>query len=259
LRVANSLLGVCAAVLAAACGGPHAVADWRMADRTVDIETDVRGIGDADTPGPDGVTDDYDNAQGDLIPGRNGNISKRFPPDGRYDVILDACGSSEATRFTWSIEGEAPVTSETCEASARLSEGLHQIELTVADAQGAEGRVRFSAEVRDLIVVGLGDSFSAGSGDSRSGLVAADYDNTICTRSGRSGQARAALELERRDPKTSVTFIHLACGGARADFGLLGAHNDQPPQVLELLDILPPDQAVDFLTLTIGGNDVRFS
>ncbi len=52
---------------------------------------------------------------------------------------------------------------------------------------------------------------------------------------------------------------HLACGGARTDPGLLRAHNGQPPQLLELSEILPPGQAVDFLSLTIGGNDIRFS
>jgi hypothetical protein len=116
-----------------------------------------------------------------------------------------------------------------------------------------------SADVRDLIVVGLGDSFSAGSGNSRQGLISLDYDNVRCTRSGRSGQAAAALALEQSDPKTSVTFIHLACGGARADPGMLRARNKQLPQFLELQQILPPDQAVDFVSFTIGGNDIGFS
>jgi lysophospholipase L1-like esterase len=140
-----------------------------------------------------------------------------------------------------------------------LAEGRHELALTVHDGGGSSDTTPLAVEVRDLIVVGLGDSFSAGSGDSRSGLVAADYDQARCTRSGRSGQARAALEMERRDPKTSVTFIHLACGGARADSGLLGAHNTQPPQLLELAQILPAGEAVDFVSFTIGGNDIRFS
>jgi hypothetical protein len=64
-----------------------------MADRTVDLETDQRGQGDVDTPGPDGIVDDYDNAQSRLSPAFNGNISTKFPEDGRYDVVLDGCGS----------------------------------------------------------------------------------------------------------------------------------------------------------------------
>jgi hypothetical protein len=65
--------------------------------------------------------------------------------------------------------------------------------------------------------------------------------------------------MEKRDPKTAVTFIHLSCGGAQAEKGLLKAHNGQAPQILELSQILPRGKAVDFLTMTIGGNDVRFS
>lgn len=245
--------------LAGCGGGPRAVADWRMVDRTVDIETDQQGVGDADTPGPDGIVDDYDNAQGRLIPGVNGNISTKFPEDGRYEVVLDGCASQGATRYVWFVDGGAAIESSECETRVRLAEGPHQLALTARDSGGGSDTAQITAEVRDLIVVGLGDSFSAGSGDSRSGLVAADYDQAHCTRSGRSGQARAALEMERRDPKTSVTFVHLACGGARADKGLLRAHNNQPPQLLELSEILPAGQAVDFVSFTIGGNDVRFS
>src|SRR5262245_2027194 len=252
-----------AALLLALCacggGGPRAALDWRMADRTLDEETDQRGSGDADTPGPDGVVDDYDNAQGPLLPGINGNISTKFPEDGRYDVVLDGCASAEAARYLWFVDGDPPFETSDCETRVRLAEGPHSVGLTVRDASGGSDTRQLAIDVRDLIVVGLGDSFSAGSGDSRSGLVAADYDQIRCTRSGRSGQARAALELERRDTKTSVTFIHLACGGARADAGLLGAHNNQPPQLLELEEILPPGEVVDFVSFTIGGNDVRFS
>lgn len=246
---------------AAACGGgPQAVADWRMADRTLDVETDTRGTGDADTPGPDGIVDDYDNAQGRLVPGANGNVSSKFPEDGRYEVVLDGCASSgSAARFLWFVDGDPPVESSDCEVRVHLPEGRHEIALTVRDADGASDTVSLAAEVRDIVAVGLGDSFSAGSGDSRSGLVAADYDQVRCTRSGRAGQARAALEMERRDPKTSVTFIHLACGGAQVDPGLLRAHNGQPPQILELAEILPPGKPVDFVSFTIGGDDVRFS
>ena len=127
------------------------------------------------------------------------------------------------SRYAWSVDGGTATETPECEARVRLPEGAHHLALTVHDSGGGSDTAQVDAEVRDLIVVGLGDSFSAGSGDSRSGLVAADYDQAHCTRSGRAGQARAALEMERRDPKTSVTFIHLACGGARADLGLLGA------------------------------------
>src|SRR6185503_7690584 len=84
-------------------GGPQAVADWRMTNRTLDVSTD-RPPGEADAPGPDGFVDDYDNAQGQLVRGRNGNISTKFPADGRYEVVLDACASHGASAYSWSID-----------------------------------------------------------------------------------------------------------------------------------------------------------
>ena len=99
-------------------------------------------------------------------------------------------------------------------------------------------------DVQDLIVVGLGDSFSAGSGNSRNGLVSIDYDQIAMHAHGplRAG-ARGPRAREGAIRKTSVTFIHLACGGARATVGFLGPHNGQPPQILELQQILPAGPA----------------
>ncbi len=237
---------------------PQAVAGWRMADRTLDVLTD-RPPGEPDAPGPDGFVDDYDNAQGRLIRGVNGNISTKFPEDGRYEVVLDACASSWAHDFSWSVDGGPPQPATSCLHTVRLAEGMHQAELIARNASGDESRATRTLSVRNLVVVGLGDSYSAGSGNSRNGLVSIDYDQIQCTRTGRSGQAAAALALEKADEETSVTFIHLACGGARATTGFLRAHNGQPPQILELEQILPPGKAVDFVSFSIGGNDVRFS
>ena len=228
-----------------------------MADRTLDVSTD-RPPGEADAHGPDGFVDDYDNAQGQLARGRNGNISTKFPADGRYEVVLDGCASEGATAWSWSIDDGPPQPAASCTHTVRLTEGAHRAELIVRTAAGEE-RASLTLDVRDLVVVGLGDSFSAGSGNSRNGLVSIDYDQIGCTRTGRSGQALAALALENADAKTSVTFVHLSCGGARATTGFLRPHNDQPPQLLELQQILPPGQAVDFVSFSIGGNDVRFS
>jgi hypothetical protein len=148
-----------------------------------------------------------------LVPGA-------WAPD-NSEVVLDGCGSTGAAHYLWVVGGAAgPIESSECETRVRLPEGRHELALTVSDSGGRRYRADPSRSATCL--VGLGDSFSAGSGDSRSGLVAADYDQAHCTRSGRSGQARAALEMERRDPKTSVTFI-TSPARARADFGLLGA------------------------------------
>ena len=75
-------------LLVPGCGdGPVAVADWRMADRTVDRLTD-QPLGAADLATPDGFVDDYDNAQGALVRGVNGNISTKFPADRFMSVAV---------------------------------------------------------------------------------------------------------------------------------------------------------------------------
>ncbi len=95
------------------------------------------------------------------------------------------------------------------------------------------------------------------------------WQNRRCHRSANSGQARAALQIEQADPRTSVTLVHLACSGARITRGLLlpdrGAEGPGPGEP----DRLPPqvDEArrlarlreVDAVVLTVGGNDAGFS
>jgi len=106
-----------------------------------------------------------------------------------------------------------------------------------------------------------------------------------CHRSMISGQARAALAIEKADPHTSVTLVHLACSGAKIDTGLIGDYEGQ--DVSSVLDPLLnatinssytgiPDQTkiqgqiaaaatkvlgreVDAIIISIGGNDIKFA
>ena len=96
-------------------------------------------------------------------------------------------------------------------------------------------------------------------------IAKAEWQNRRCHRSAHSGQVRAARLLEDADPHSSVTFVHLACSGARVHRGLLGEYlgiePDGPPfppqidRVAELAD----GHEIDALLLSIGGNDVNFS
>jgi hypothetical protein len=89
-----------------------------------------------------------------------------------------------------------------------------------------------------------------------------------CHQSKFSGQALAALEIEKADPKTSVTFIHLACTGATVFEGLFdspGAVEPTPtgfkgvkPQ-LEAAKELSDGREVDAFVTSIGGNDIGFA
>ncbi len=110
--------------------------------------------------------------------------------------------------------------------------------------------------------------------DARAELQAG-WQNRSCHRSSLAAQVQAARRLEERDPRTSVTFVHLACSGATIGTGIVGPYagiepeaSDHPPQLdvvaeLALLDAGQPElgvhRPVDGILLSIGGNDVNFA
>ena len=97
-------------------------------------------------------------------------------------------------------------------------------------------------------------------------LLAPVWQNRRCNRSALAGQAQAAIALERSDPHTSVTFVHLACSGAEIVTGVIGPYAgvepppgaaDLPPQIDQALALIG-DREVDAVLLSIGGNDAGF-
>ena len=108
-------------------------------------------------------------------------------------------------------------------------------------------------ELRDYLIVSLGDSFASGEGSpDRKGSYdvnipsTADYvlgaavttherrpplwQDPRCDRSARSAHALLAKKIEDADVHSSVTFVSLACSGAGIDKGLLGPYaGSQPP------------------------------
>lgn len=95
------------------------------------------------------------------------------------------------------------------------------------------------------------------------------WQDRRCHRSAKSGQALAALRLEQQDPKTSVTFVHLACSGATVDEGIIGPYNGaEPPFTFPPSPLIPPqleralalvgNREIDGLVMSIGGNNAGF-
>ncbi len=72
-----------------------------------------------------------------------------------------------------------------------------------------------------------------------------------CHRSAKAAPARAALALEQADPRTSVTFVHVACSGAKTG-GVSGGQTDSAV-------LLIGTREVDAVLLSIGGNDAGFA
>ena len=124
----------------------------------------------------------------------------------------------------------------------------------------------------------------------------AQWLDELCHRSLYGHQLRAALQIAIENPKSSVTFMGYACSGAAVDDGILGpqTYMDYVSRIRgtdglravsggskdtqlrwllrELVQETPdkedgiwtcPDNAyrrnVDFLMLSIGGNDIGFS
>lgn len=94
-------------------------------------------------------------------------------------------------------------------------------------------------------------------------------DHIKAHRSSKSWPAMAALAMERADPHSSVTFIHLAASGATMKEGIIGGYagtksekfpnrRDLDPQIKQMNTILA-GRNIDLVTLSIGGNDVGFS
>ena len=80
------------------------------------------------------------------------------------------------------------------------------------------------------------------------------WDNAACHRSSWSAQARTALAMEAADPKSSVTFLHLACTGAvTADV----TKDDQGQLAVAAQKI--GGREVDAVLVSIGGNDAKFA
>src|SRR5262249_44187052 len=84
-------------------------------------------------------------------------------------------------------------------------------------------------------------------------------------RSSYAGVAQAALDLERSDPKSSVTFVFLDHGGATIPEGILGPQNSIDPAEagpgapqIDQMDNIVGNRHIDGLVLSIGGNDAGF-
>jgi hypothetical protein len=107
----------------------------------------------------------------------------------------------------------------------------------------------------------------------------ARWMSAACHRSLYGYQVRTALALAVQEPHLAVTFIPLACTGARIGKGLLESQvasevvcggrgpcpSTVPAQLIQLRDALAlarksrPDRTLDLVLLTIGANDVHFS
>jgi hypothetical protein len=184
----------------------------------------------------------------------------------RWTVDFDACGTVPSPgELRWDIDGQ-PLSQTTCSFSHDFTElKSYVVSLTVTTLDGQSNSARASVTLRDLLIVSIGDSFASGEGNPdkmREDPGGVKWIDERCHRSAWAGPARAAIIIEKADPKTAVTFISFACTGASIKKGLLGAQDRKGHEVEPQLDKVfaaVGRRTIDALLLSIGGNDLEFS
>jgi hypothetical protein len=102
--------------------------------------------------------------------------------------------------------------------------------------------------------------------DSLKAKLVAHWQEENCHRSANSGQVVAAQRIEQSDPHSSVTFVHLACSGAKIytySRALIGedvnpAHATDPAYQVGAMRAILAGRTADAVFVSIGGNDARF-
>jgi hypothetical protein len=183
----------------------------------------------------------------------------------------DACGRLAPLAC---IQATAQVASATADLAAALAPlGLDTLLTNPAGIEDAiQSRIKDAIGDTDRERAAV-SAAAARRDTARSQLAAATtaaratWQDRRCHRSARSALALAALRIEEADPRTSVTFIDLACSGGRITAGLL--EDDQgidsppgaspiPPQ-LDVTAALRGRREIDAVLVSIGGNDMGFS
>jgi lysophospholipase L1-like esterase len=159
-------------------------------------------------------------------------------------------------------------TGESCSALVSVrGEGKHRVVVRV----GRRAEVA-PVEIRDELVVVLGDSVASGEGNPQG---RSKWLDRPCHRSAAAGFEVAARRLAELDPHRSITFVSLACSGAEIGKGLLEGYGgvapprkgfEYPPQLERLRQIAAAragDEGggggVDAVLLSVGANDLAFS
>jgi hypothetical protein len=146
-----------------------------------------------------------------------------------------------------------------------------------------------TVQIRDYLIVSMGDSLASGEGNPD---VPGSYDVSLdwsldlnihtnraaqwkdsrCHRSAKSGPALAAKAFEDASPLTSVTFVSVACSGAEVrhlysdryeGIAPIGS-STVPPQIDAVAALVGPDsprggRSIDALLISAGINNLGFS
>ena len=201
-----------------------------------------------------------------------------------WNLRLTACASripnDEILSYEWNMKGLNGTdffhhyTTTECASNVKHPDfvpGNYEITLTLKLKSGTSKTIKENADIKDYLIVSIGDSFSSGEGnpdvegkytladlmkDACQGKVdekikKEDWECRRCHRSKWSAPALTAQQIEESDRHSSVTFLSFACSGARTEhlidteyrgieFTMPGTPNDEPP----LPDHIKPKRVV---------------
>jgi hypothetical protein len=204
------------------------------------------------------------------------------PPNG-YEVLLTAShskGIQPKTTFAWTVTSSTgqstPLTGE--RPTLDLQQGAYTVQLTETGLRGNPNPVVITTiiQVKDVLIVSIGDSYASGEGDpdvhgvlepqwAYSPDPAMELQNADAHRSTVAAPAQFALALQQKNPHEAVTFVSVADSGASIPDGVLGPMTSigdssvqLPAQMTELQSIIGT-RHIDVLTVSVGGDDVYFS
>jgi lysophospholipase L1-like esterase len=269
-----------------ASSSPNAVGSWTVEPQSRDANGDGFIDGDGGVPKSGALSARPSSVfvgAGNRIAQPNerlidGHLSWYLPRKG-YTVNLNAC-KSKGSSYSWTVRRggkvikttkSAPLSRKKCVTQVTLPEGNYTLTLEVQGG-GRTKSASLPATIKGLTIVSLGDSYASGEGNPRNvgawlqlrnplSSFTPYWDEVGCRRSTRAAPAQAALALEKSDPQTPVTFVHVACTGATINNGVLGPQAEagqslsQVDQVRRILG----NQRIDAFILSIGGNDVGFT
>jgi len=223
-----------------------------------------------------------------------GTYRPEFVTPSTWSIQLDACDSTAVRAITGYVFTITQVgtgwtrklTSTRCSTryNALPALGAYDVRLSLttdwAPNTGVSNPVRKTATLKDHLVVSMGDSLASGEGnpDVRGDYnpvgpdVLARWKDARCHRSALSGPALAARAIERSDAQSSVTFVSVACSGAKIPHvshrpygGIVPRGGFQfPPQVQQVANLVGPESArggrhISAIMLSAGVNDLYFS
>ncbi len=202
------------------------------------------------------------------MPARYGDseLTKSYGDPDHFTVaftIRDGNCDRKAT-YAWFANGnplKVEPTADKCQFEAKFDAlGTYRVRVDQSGSAGSNRQLSFvkKVAVKDFLIVAIGDSLASGEGSP-------PYKEQPlfigCDRSLRAYDSQSALKLELSDPRSSVTFLQLACSGA----GIVAPKNttfsrsdNSTLDQLEQLKGLIGDRKIDALTISVGINDTNF-